>query len=529
MWTEKARPFVAVFGVALLAIGALSAVLFGLGGYVVSVVVLCLLVLGIALIASAFVLAPASTDKQQDGRSARRWFALLEAVVYLALVVVVNRVVHPEHHGYLYMHPHPFWIVAILIPLRYGFRESVVCALLASAVYAFFVVFPQGGTYTFRLENVFPDFTEPILFLLVAGLFGEHNERTIQRYHALQGRVARKEAEIAQLEEEKNVNLEALRLVESRVVEQMASVLDLVKALAETKKMSPVEIKAHMLQMAQEYTKAEQACYYDVRAGKLVAVTSVGEPDSSTAPASRDMIVREAIRRKDIAYISELLEAQDMPKYRDMSLLAGAVRNRENAVVGVVSVGRMPFLAFNPSSFKLFSTIVDLWGGALAECLQLEELQRSSIFDQELGLYNYSYFLARLAEEFRRARDFSLPLSLTLLHIRDFATVLNDKRRAFLGVLTKIITRNITELDLIARYRHDSTIAIIFPLTMAEDATKKVARITDEIQRFDFHPYRDAGHTASLDAFSANYEIGMQSHEDLIGKAEQGIGERIEA
>ena len=155
--------------------------------------------------------------------------------------------------------------------------------------------------------------------------------------------------------------------------------------------------------------------------------------------------------------------------------------------------------------------------------LQLEELQRTSVFDQQLGLYNYGYFSGRLKQEFRRAQEYSLPLSLTLLRIDDFDAIERQKKRAFLSVVVRIITKNVTELDLVSKYKQESQIAITLPLTMAEDADEKAQRIMREVAAFNFHPFDDTGRDVTLSAFSANYEIGMASHEELVGRVESGL------
>ena len=87
----------------------------------------------------------------------------------------------------------------------------------------------------------------------------------------------------------------------------------------------------------------------------------------------------------------------------------------------------------------------------------------------------------------------------------------------------KIITKNITELDLIAKYKNESDIAITFPLTMASDANKKMKSILKEISLFHFQPYDDQKRDLALRISSVDFQIGMKSHSEMLTRVEEKL------
>ena len=81
-----------------------------------------------------------------------RLSSIVETVIFIVVAIGVNKIFFPSHHGFLNVHPHPFWVIVILIAIRYGFKEGLVCAGVAGATYSAFVLFPTCTCFDLKSQ-----------------------------------------------------------------------------------------------------------------------------------------------------------------------------------------------------------------------------------------------------------------------------------------------------------------------------------------------------------------------------------------
>jgi len=460
------------------------------------------------------------------GRSAFRYSSVVETLAVLAVLIAANRIFGFAAWGYLDIQPHPFWAIVVLIAIRYPFREGLVCASLPALAYALFVVFPSEGDYFFLTTNLFSDYKEPILFVVVGGVISGYTEHLTRRTEALRDRLQAREEEMASLGERNRATQEALNKLELRIAGQSTSMVDLFGSLSQTRSMTPDEIKLNLMAVLRQYLNMAQGKYYDVERGQPVRGRLLSEDGRVTEvgpPAGEDFILTEAQRLKHVAYLGQFAQSADFDAYRASSLLAGPLLNDSGEAIGLVGIEKMPFLDYNPHSFKLFGTILSWWASALDEGIRLQTLREESVFNEELGLYNFAYFWGRLNQEFRRARRFSIPLSLSLIRIDQFDGVAQEKQRDLVVTVARVIARNVTELEMASCYKTEDTVALVFPFLMAPDAEEKVRKIAAEINAFGFQPYQDADERLALSWSVADFQIGMEDFGQLITQAESGL------
>jgi polysaccharide biosynthesis protein PelD len=457
------------------------------------------------------------------------WTSLAETVLFLAAVLAFNFLVTPQDPGYLSVEPHPFWAIILLISIRYFFKESIISALVVAGVYLYFIVFPAHGTFRFSTITLFTDFRDPLLFLIVAGFISGYTQHLLERTYVLRSRLRAKEQEIAELNVKHRAANQALRRLEGRIASDFTSILDLFTELARTKQMKPEQIKRNLLEVLTRYLNVRQVSYYDLDHNQprwLFANIDGREVQQRAVPQpqSQDFLLGQALNTREAVHLGAFTQQQDLEQYQGLSLLAGALRGAADNPIGLVSVESIPFIDYNPHTFKLFNTILQWWGNVLDETQRLAEQRLQMNYDEALGLYSYRYFSTRIAQEFERARRFSLPMSLALLRIDHFAQVRPEKLEELRLVLARIINAVISELEMAARYRSEDLLAISFPIAMADDAEKRMREIVAQIHTFDFHPYQDPAIPLVLSWAIAGYEIGMASHQELIARIEQQLG-----
>jgi len=457
-----------------------------------------------------------------------RFSSVIETLIFLSAVVITNQIFFPEYHGFLNVAPHPFWAIVILIAIRYGFKEGLLCAGLAGATYAAFVLFPKEGTYYFLTINLFSDFKMPLLFLFTGGVISGYTEHLIRRTEILRQRLAESRTEARNLEEKNQATLDALNKLELRIASQFNSMVDLFGALALTKQLPIDDIKQHLLKVLTQYLQVEQCVYYDLERGHLIRRFSFPESasNSSNTP-DEDFILTEALRTNQMASLGHFAQRTDMEQYRGSSLLAGPVINSAGETVGIVGVEKIPFLEYHPHNFKLFETILTWWGHALEERLKFDEFSAKSIYNEELGVFNYTYFQGRIEQEFQRAKRFSLPISFALFKIEYYENVPIDRCIDLRQTLAQILSQHITELEMISGYASDDTIAITLPFMMAADAEKRLQKISEKIEAFQLQPYNNDDFLRIRYAVG-DYQIGMETCTELIAEVEKRLNAPIQ-
>lgn len=460
----------------------------------------------------------------RDRRLPFRFSSVIETGLFLGIASLVNLYLFPNHYGFLNVSPHPFWLVVIMMSIRYGFREGVVCAGLTATVHGLFVILPEQGEYYFMTINLFSDFREPLLYLVVGGVVSGYTEHLLRRTEVVRARLRERQSELTESRARHRAAQEALQKLELRIAGQFNSMVDLFASLSETRRMRPEQIKTNLLEVLGTYLQVSDAVYCDIERNVPQVRHRFGESDRPSTPPDKDLVVEEVLQTGKVAHVGLFARSEDLARYEGSSLLAGPVISESGVVLGIVCIHKMPFLEYNPHSFKLFETILGWWGSVLEERLQMEEMQEKRVFNEELELYNFSYFWGRIFEEFRRSSRFSLPLSFSLIRIGRFTEVPEHRRKDLVRSLAQMIATDLSELEMASAYKTDDTIALTFPFLLAPDATERVDKISANIRGYALQPYAGSEDVLEIETVTADFQIGMTSCDELIAAAESQLG-----
>ena len=139
-------------------------------------------------------LLPSKLEPNQAGFG---WAALIEAALLLTVLLAVSYFYLPGDSGLFSLKPHPFWIIIILISVRFGLLESLLCALFTAFVYSSLKIFTWDGDFYYSSLRLWADFKEPLLFILVAVVISGYRENLIKRIENLSVAIKEKIAEIS--------------------------------------------------------------------------------------------------------------------------------------------------------------------------------------------------------------------------------------------------------------------------------------------------------------------------------------------
>ena len=181
-----------------------------------------------------------------NSRSGFKFMAIPETLFFLAICILINYLLFPKDMGFLKMPLHPFWIIIILIPIRYGLVEGLISALLA------------GGCYHIFSINLASDYslTYPLLFILTSGILGQNRDVLDRRFYRLEDRLQIISGRLEDYKKKEAAYLDTLGHFEHTIAAQFSDAMDMFKELAISKKMSPQEMKFYLLEIIKKFLGA---------------------------------------------------------------------------------------------------------------------------------------------------------------------------------------------------------------------------------------------------------------------------------
>ncbi|HEX9653978.1 MAG TPA: diguanylate cyclase, partial [bacterium] len=199
------------------------------------------------------------------------------------------------------------------------------------------------------------------------------------------------------------------------------------------------------------------------------------------------------------------------------------IRLKDDSIIGVINVEKIPFFHFNIHTVKTFEVLSQWLSVVVEKALRFKKFQDQNIDDEITGAYSYPYFQKRLMYEIARARRFMTPLSLLLVEIEQFEFMRAADRRNLLVVLKWVFANILREIDLIARYKTDGVLAIILPGQTSSGAEAVANRLTIEIQNYRLRPFHNGEELLTLNFGLSTLLSTEGAYATLIASAEERL------
>lgn len=156
---------------------------------------------------------------------------------------------------------------------------------------------------------------------------------------------------------------------------------------------------------------------------------------------------------------------------------------------------------------------------------QSQSLSRLALVDRLTGLYNYSYFLDRLAEEKKRSDRFGSRLSLIMLDLDHFKA-LNDnfghqQGNGLLKQVANVIQAQIRSVDIPIRYGGEE-FAVLLPNTSRTAATEVAERLRKAVSEAVF-TVGGQSQQLTVSAGVAVYPLDASNELELIDKVDEAL------
>ncbi len=452
----------------------------------------------------------------------------IEGILGLAAIVVINLLWYRGDPGFIETRPHPFWLVILLIAIRYGFKGALWTSFLASATLLAFHKMTQPYMSVVDMIDV-QRLTTPILFMVVGIIIGEIREVQKRRFLEQNVELNDLKRDFASLSERFNSLDKVKQELDTRIISQEHTLTTLYRAAEGLKSLEEENIYPAMLRLARDFISAESCSIYLLEGNMLHRVAYLNGDDTSKRIAAQappdEGIMGRAISTAETVSINTLIATEAFKGYVDSDILVSApMINSKNQVLGLFNIQKIPFLKFNPQAVRLTALLAD-WGAAAVENARtFQETKDKNISDDITGAFTYEYFKARLNEEFARARRYHFPLTTMVIHVVDLQRFTEKVRKDVLMVLSMVFRNKLRKTDLLFHASAPDTYNLLLTNTELDGAAVVKKLMLDEIHAFRFKPYPDSEDLLQIRIGMAEMDETMETGEKMAAQAYQSIG-----
>lgn len=455
----------------------------------------------------------------------RKYFFIPETILGLALLCLIEHLKGGDQTGFVGASPHPYWIVILLTACRYGTVQGVFAGVLAAATYVYFGA--TSGAVSF-VDDVFPHgaYNLPFLFMLVGGVLGEIRTIHKKMYTKLKHRYQATVENLDSLNLEHQAVSNSKQELEKRIALQSTTMVNLFEQLSGIDQSDPEELFRKLPALLNDQLNVTCASVYLIESNELVLKAREGENPQALPDRVQftEGMMAEVIRTKQLVTIKHMTEKDDFKRFEKLDLIMTApILLKDEAILGVINIERMPFFDFNTHSVRIFETFA-YWISLLADhAIKFRSMKDRNIADEITGAYSYLYFQKRLGYEIARARRFHSPLSLLLFEVQAFNKFTKSERMNLLPVLNLAFTSILREIDIISKYKDDSTFAIMLPGLNSVDAEIALKRLAKEIDKYGVRPFENSEEPLAYRVAFSTVQVSEGSYETLLKTAEERL------
>ncbi len=457
---------------------------------------------------------------------ARKYYFIFETLIGMAILLAIDIAFLKNSSVYQNIHPHPYWIVILLIACRYGTVQGALAGGLTAIVYI--AISAKTGEINFS-HDVFPRgvFKYPFLFILVGGILGEIRSIYKKKYLKLEKKHNELQGDLQNLELLHWALTDSKKELEKRIAYQSGTMLNLLERLNTMETLELDRLYPQCLELLEEHLNVTCSSIYLIKNNSLKLFTRRGKIEQSKLPAEIELthgMMGEVVTNKKAITINQTNFDDQMAKFQKLDLMMCApIKRKDGAVLGVINVERIPFFDFTTNSVQIFETFCHWISNIVDKAVQFNHLKDRNIADEITGAYNHLYFQKRLSYEVARAKRFNTSLTLVLLQVSKFIEMDDGERKNVRVVLNGIFKNVLRQTDIIAKYNSDDTFAIILPCQASVNVEKMMARLMVKIIERQFNPFQGSDEVLKVKYAMSSLQPSEGSYESLIQTAEERL------
>lgn len=293
------------------------------------------------------------------------------------------------------------------------------------------------------------------------------------------------------------------------------------------------EVLQHIVRTAVSLTRSEAATLrvFDIDTGHIgikagfglsngflkQPTLKLGEGIVGKVVQSGEMFMTADVTKDPSCVHKELAELEGIK-----SVLSMPLKTRE-ATVGCLTVYRKTAEPFTETEVLLLSIFAAQSVEAMEKTHHIEELRRQASFDYLTKIYNRSFLIKRLEEEFQRASRHNLTFTTIFVDIDNFKAF-NDTYGHLLGDkllvdFSNILRQSLRKNDIFGRYGGEEFI-IVTPETDKKGGLALAEKLLDAVHEHRFMGSKGEIAGISFSAGVASFPDDGKTLEDIIEKAD---------
>jgi GGDEF domain-containing protein len=400
----------------------------------------------------------------------------------LALLIVIGFAVCPDDPLLLRINPHPFWIIILLVTVRYGSPAGPLSAAVCAALQVGGLWHREGS-----LGQVFEtggwNVTLPLLYIGVAFVIGESVESRIQLTAYLNRQIDDLRTRVVASEKHRTEVETAYRQLESRVASQPNTFITLYDSARRLDSLDDKEIQAGLVEVLRDHLNVE---HYGVWLRDANGAWHRTAPDGADdAPLPK--LGQKAAQDNAVVSVHDLftqvgLKAED-------GILAGPLRNASGDVNGVVVVEAMSFVGFTRTMVKVFELLLDWTSRARNRAHDIAEARTQNVQNSALGVRTETYLRTRAEEDLALAARQKAPASLLLCRVKQ--PLPPETHRLVMTVLARIFRDMTRASDCVAYFDKKPVLVMFLPDATSQDADVVRRKLERAVQNLNLCPTGD--------------------------------------
>ncbi len=378
--------------------------------------------------------------------------------------------------------PHPFWIPLLLLTVQYGTGAGLIAATIMTFALYIGDLPPQGIDQDFY-AYFFELFGTSILWLVCAVLIGGIRDRQVTERAELRVELRQSKREAAKIAESYEKLKNAKAVLEQRLAGQLKTTATLYKGAREIERNTEEEVLDGFDDLFSAIMDAEVYSIFLLDTDRLKMCRAVGWDDSGTYRTEYDNdtpLFKELIGNRRTLALNDPWARQVLQTH---GLVAGPVRDpKTNAILGIIKIEKMPFVALDFEAIDRFEIICDWIGASLARARVFEDFEQGQLTKDGVILSAAAYrhqcqFLSQLVQ--RK----SIVASVILIRVRTPET--NDSWLDQVGmIIAQAANEVLRTTDQVFEANRDGTIfAVLMPGASQEQANSLMTKL-----RYDIRP-----------------------------------------
>lgn len=407
--------------------------------------------------------------------------ALYEAALMLGVLTACGVLLNEQDPLWLNTNPHPFWIVIVLVAMRYGNPAGFWTSMACAGLHLFAIASREPGL----VESLHLDpaqLAPPVLYVIVGSFIGERIGGEQRRNEYFREQLDKTRESLEQSEGLRTRLEDTYRNLESRLAGETDTITQFFQNARQIESGGQDEIRNNLLNALEDCLGVEEA--------DLWIRESNGSWTSHRRPGTPlPELGRIAARESRTVTARDFFGEQTRPP--EAGLLAGPLSWKNQGVDGVVVVTRMPFARFTRRAAMLFEILLD-WGSRVLERQGLlDAVSRRDVFDHDLNLTSEVFFRTSATKIHLQARRQGEPC--TLLAIVIHGTLPPALHRQLLVVFSVILLRKLRGSDIAAYLRHQNAFLVFLPSASREESVTVQEKLEAEVARLHLEKLLEQG------------------------------------